>query len=139
MLIEGGADTDVELHRRRRRRSAARAGGAGDLGLGQAGALAGADRHAGEALRPATHIHVLADGDVLFDCDLGNKHRGPTMERTPRQVRRSKSTAPTARRFHWWTVLLIAIQVPLGLYMAYRGNVQGIFDASRTTSTAATS
>lgn len=23
-----------------------------------------------QALRPATHIHVLADGDVLFDCDL---------------------------------------------------------------------
>ena len=23
-----------------------------------------------EALRPATHVHVLADGDVLFDCDL---------------------------------------------------------------------
>jgi riboflavin-specific deaminase-like protein len=23
-----------------------------------------------QALRPATHVHVLADGDVLFDCDL---------------------------------------------------------------------
>ncbi|MET0568752.1 MAG: RibD family protein [Hyphomicrobiaceae bacterium] len=23
-----------------------------------------------QALRPTTHIHVLADGDVLFDCDL---------------------------------------------------------------------
>ena len=23
-----------------------------------------------QALRPTTHVHVLADGDVLFDCDL---------------------------------------------------------------------
>jgi riboflavin biosynthesis pyrimidine reductase len=23
-----------------------------------------------QALRPATHVHVLTDGDVLFDCDL---------------------------------------------------------------------
>jgi cytochrome b561 len=36
--------------------------------------------------------------------------------------------SPTARRFHWWTVLLVVIQIPLGLYMSYRGNVQGIFD-----------
>lgn len=35
-----------------------------------------------------------------------------------------------ARGFHWWTVALVAVQVPLGLYMAYRGNVQGIFDAT---------
>jgi cytochrome b561 len=26
-----------------------------------------------------------------------------------------------ARHFHWWTVLLIAVQVPLGVYMVYRG------------------
>jgi cytochrome b561 len=36
----------------------------------------------------------------------------------------------TARGFHWWTVALVALQVPLGLYMAFRGNVQGIFDAT---------
>lgn len=36
----------------------------------------------------------------------------------------------TARGFHWWTVALVAVQAPLGLYMAYRGNVQGIFDAT---------
>jgi cytochrome b561 len=28
---------------------------------------------------------------------------------------------PAARRFHWWVVLLILIQVPVGLYMTYRG------------------
>ncbi len=33
-----------------------------------------------------------------------------------------------ARHFHWWTVALLAIQVPVGLYMAYRGNVQNIWD-----------
>ena len=37
--------------------------------------------------------------------------------------------SPTARRFHWWTVALILVQIPLGLYMSYRGNVQSIFDA----------
>ncbi len=27
----------------------------------------------GDALRPATRVHVLADGDVLFDCDLRSR------------------------------------------------------------------
>jgi len=27
-----------------------------------------------------------------------------------------------ARRFHWWIVLLLLIQFPLGFYMSYRGN-----------------
>jgi cytochrome b561 len=26
-----------------------------------------------------------------------------------------------ARHFHWWTVALLAVQVPLGIYMVYRG------------------
>lgn len=50
------------------------------------------------------------------------------MERTPTPDTQVEIYSPTARRFHWWTVALILIQVPLGLYMAYRGNVQGIFD-----------
>lgn len=33
-----------------------------------------------------------------------------------------------ARHFHWWTVALLAIQVPLGLYMAYRGNALNLWD-----------
>jgi cytochrome b561 len=50
------------------------------------------------------------------------------MERTPTPDTQVEIYSPPARRFHWWTVALILIQVPLGLYMAYRGNVQGIFD-----------
>jgi cytochrome b561 len=52
------------------------------------------------------------------------------MERTqsPTQDPQVEIYSPTARRFHWWTVLFILIQVPLGLYMAYRGNTLGIFD-----------
>jgi cytochrome b561 len=38
--------------------------------------------------------------------------------------------SPAARRFHWWTVAFLLIQIPVGLYMSYRGNVQGIFDAT---------
>ncbi len=36
----------------------------------------------------------------------------------------------TARRFHWWTVLFVAVQIPLGLYMAYRGNILDLWDAT---------
>jgi cytochrome b561 len=50
------------------------------------------------------------------------------MARTSTQETQVELYSPTARRFHWWTVVLVAIQVPLGLYMAYRGNVLGIFD-----------
>ena len=33
-----------------------------------------------------------------------------------------------ACRFHWWTVALLAVQVPIGLYMVYRGNSLNIWD-----------
>ena len=33
-----------------------------------------------------------------------------------------------ARRFHWWTVALLAIQVPVGLFMVYRGTTLNIWD-----------
>jgi cytochrome b561 len=36
---------------------------------------------------------------------------------------REATYSPGARHFHWWTVALIAIQVPLGLYMVYRGEI----------------
>src|SRR5262249_54297425 len=38
-----------------------------------------------------------------------------------------------ARHFHWWTVALLAIQVPLGIYMAYRGNTLTIWDGLTNT------
>ena len=34
----------------------------------------------------------------------------------------------TPRVLHWLTVALIAVQLPVGLYMAYRGNVLDIWD-----------
>jgi cytochrome b561 len=36
----------------------------------------------------------------------------------------------TARSFHWLVVLLIAIQIPVGLYMVYRGTDLNIWDAT---------
>jgi cytochrome b561 len=38
-----------------------------------------------------------------------------------------------ARRFHWWTVALIAIQAPLGFAMVYRGGTLNIWDAITNT------
>ena len=49
--------------------------------------------------------------------------------------------APAARRFHWWVAGLILFQLPVGLYMTYRGNemmgvndkgepVKGVWDAT---------
>jgi cytochrome b561 len=37
-----------------------------------------------------------------------------------------------ARHFHWWTVALLAIQIPVGIYMVYRGEVTN-FDALTNT------
>lgn len=50
------------------------------------------------------------------------------MERNPTQETQVELYSPAARRFHWWTVVFVLVQVPLGLYMAYRGNTLGIFD-----------
>jgi cytochrome b561 len=35
----------------------------------------------------------------------------------------------TARGLHWVTVALVAIQLPIGLYMTYRGNTLNVWDA----------
>ena len=34
-----------------------------------------------------------------------------------------------ARRFHWWTVVFLAVQIPLGLAMVYRGKGLNLWDA----------
>jgi cytochrome b561 len=36
--------------------------------------------------------------------------------------------SPAARKFHWWTVAFVAIMIPLGFYMVWRGEVTQ-FDA----------
>jgi cytochrome b561 len=36
--------------------------------------------------------------------------------------------SPTARALHWTTVALLLVQVPVGLYMVYRGSVLNLFD-----------
>jgi cytochrome b561 len=50
----------------------------------------------------------------------------------PQQPSRDREEvySPTARRFHWLTVALIAVQVPLGLAMYYRGNQLNIWDGT---------
>jgi hypothetical protein len=36
----------------------------------------------------------------------------------------------TARRLHWWTATLVAIQIPIGLYMANQNNALNIPDGT---------
>ena len=45
-------------------------------------------------------------------------------------TRQDQTYSLAARRFHWWTAAFVTVQVPVGLYMAYRGNVLGIFDGT---------
>jgi len=40
------------------------------IGSGKSGLSLPPIERLGDALRPATRVHILADGDVLFDCDL---------------------------------------------------------------------
>src|SRR5687767_3381820 len=40
--------------------------------------------------------------------------------------------SPTARFFHWLTVLFLAVQIPVGLYMVWRGAATN-FDATTNT------
>lgn len=37
--------------------------------------------------------------------------------------------SPTARIYHWLTVALIAVQIPVGFYMVYRGGTLNIWDS----------
>ena len=38
--------------------------------------------------------------------------------------------APAARKFHWWTVALVFLTIPLAKVMTYRGNDLNIWDAT---------
>ena len=46
------------------------------LGSGKSGLSLAPIARMEDALRPATRVHVLADGDVLFDCDLRSVAKG---------------------------------------------------------------
>jgi diaminohydroxyphosphoribosylaminopyrimidine deaminase / 5-amino-6-(5-phosphoribosylamino)uracil reductase len=46
------------------------------LGSGKPGLSLEPIQFLSQALRPATEVHVLPDGDVLFDCDLRNQQKG---------------------------------------------------------------
>lgn len=50
------------------------------------------------------------------------------MQRNPLSPDDFRIYSPAARSFHWWTVIFLAVQIPLGLYMVYRGDVTN-FDA----------
>jgi len=41
---------------------------------------------------------------------------------------RPETYRAAARRFHWWTVALVAVQVPVGILMVNRGKARGIWD-----------
>src|SRR5450755_1923399 len=60
---------------------------------------------------------------VLCECDLHRDRQGEAMEDKTRGD--AAAEGPTysiaARRFHWCTVLLIAAQVPIGLFMVRYG------------------
>jgi cytochrome b561 len=45
---------------------------------------------------------------------------------------REATYGTAARHFHWWTVALLGIQVPLGIYMVWRGTATN-FDATTGT------
>jgi len=46
---------------------------------------------------------------------------------------REATYSTAARHFHWWTAGLLATQVPVGLYMTYRGNVLNVWDGLTNT------
>lgn len=46
------------------------------LGSGKAGLTLEPIKSLSHAIRPVTHVHVLTDGDVLFDCDLRKRLKG---------------------------------------------------------------
>lgn len=50
----------------------------------------------------------------------------PTVETTSGFI---EVYTPTARAFHWIVVALVAVQVPIGLYMVYRGGTLNIWDS----------
>jgi len=53
-------------------------------------------------------------------------------QRLPASSSQELIYSPTARFLHWLTVLIVAIQVPVGFYMVWRGNATNFDDATNT-------
>jgi cytochrome b561 len=80
-------------------------------------------------------MESIGQHDPALTCGRRTTSRGasslrlqePTMTqtsvRTPVEI-----YTKIARRLHWTTVLLLAIQIPVGLYMVYRGNTLNLWD-----------
>src|SRR5215475_9696432 len=59
---------------------------------------------------------------VLSEANLRTRAEGVSMvERTAGGAAGDLTYTLAARRLHWWTVLLVATQVPLGLFMVRYG------------------
>ena len=50
------------------------------------------------------------------------------MEDRTAPIAAAATYSSTARRFHWWTAALVAIQAPVGFAMVYRGGTLNIWD-----------
>lgn len=50
------------------------------------------------------------------------------MSKAPEQQAATSTYSRTARALHWITVVLVAVQVPVGVTMVYRGNTLNLWD-----------
>ncbi|MCW5634194.1 MAG: cytochrome b [Rubrivivax sp.] len=50
------------------------------------------------------------------------------MSTTPQASAPVRTYSPLARTLHWVTVVLVALQVPVGVWMVYRGNTLNLWD-----------
>jgi len=55
------------------------------------------------------------------------------MERSTDSERRVEVYGRTARALHWGTVILLALQLPVGFYMTYRGGTLNLWDSLTNT------
>ncbi len=78
LLIEGGASTVSQFIDRRAVDRLHILVAPLILGSGTAGLQLHPIGRLADALRPATRVHLLPDGDVLFDCDLRTRAEEPT-------------------------------------------------------------
>jgi cytochrome b561 len=82
----------------------------------------------------------MDQGRTQFDegIDQPSRRNGSGALRSANERFRRKGAdqptySPIARSLHWWTAGLVAVQIPVGLYMAYRGNTLNLWDATTNT------